>query len=78
MGLPPWMIPPERLGPEMRRVYQEGVRAVKDGAKILIRGEDGVGKKVMARWLHEASPRADPILRRCARLPWARSWRDPR
>jgi DNA-binding NtrC family response regulator len=59
MALPPWMIPPERLGPEMRRVYQEGVRAVKDGAKILIRGEDGVGKKVMARWLHEASPRAD-------------------
>lgn len=59
MALPPWMIPPERLGPEMRRVYQEGVRAVNAGAKILIRGEDGAGKKVMAVWLHEASPRSD-------------------
>jgi len=54
-----WIVPVERLGPEIRRAYQEGVRAVKGGAKILIRGEDGSGKKVMAAWLHEASPRAD-------------------
>jgi DNA-binding NtrC family response regulator len=59
MSATPWIVPPERLGPEMRRVYQEGVRAVQSGAKILIRGEDGVGKKVMAAWLHEASQRAD-------------------
>src|SRR5450631_2082976 len=61
-----WIVHAERLGPEIRRVYQEGVRAVKSGAKILIRGEDGSGKKVMAAWLHQASPRADrPMVALC-------------
>jgi DNA-binding NtrC family response regulator len=47
----------------MQRVYDEGVRAAATEANILIVGEDGVGKKALAGWLHATSPRAaEPLV----------------
>ncbi|REJ67785.1 MAG: FHA domain-containing protein [Planctomycetota bacterium] len=57
----------ERLGVEseivgsslaMQRVSQEIVRAAPSRATVLIRGESGVGKELVARAVHYASPRA--------------------
>lgn len=55
----------------MQRVYEEGVRAASSGATILILGDEGVGKEILATWLHAVSPRAHkPLLAiSCAALP---------
>jgi anaerobic nitric oxide reductase transcription regulator len=56
-------VPDHPLSPEMQRVYDDGVRAAAAGANILILGEVGAGKEVLATWLHAASPRAhEPLL----------------
>ena len=77
VGVPP-ADPPEDTGagpividPHMRRVY-ELVRKVADyGITVLVYGETGVGKEVIASELHRASERADgPLVRlNCASLP---------
>jgi hypothetical protein len=54
--------PRHTLSAKMQRVYDEGVRAVSSGASILILGEEGVGKYVLAAWLHAPSPHAHPPL----------------
>ena len=42
----------------MRRVYALAARAAKGSINVVILGETGVGKEVLARWIHDASPRA--------------------
>jgi DNA-binding NtrC family response regulator len=43
----------------MQPVLRLMERAAPSGANVLILGEHGAGKEVVARWLHAASPRAD-------------------
>jgi len=43
---------------EMRRVYEQAVRAAQGRLSVLVLGETGVGKDVLARAIHRASPRA--------------------
>jgi two-component system nitrogen regulation response regulator NtrX len=45
-------------GPAMTRLVEEIRRAGASGARVLITGESGVGKELVARALHRASPRA--------------------
>jgi Nif-specific regulatory protein len=45
-------------GPRMRRVMEVIQRVARSRATVLLRGETGTGKEVVARALHEASPRA--------------------
>jgi DNA-binding NtrC family response regulator len=57
--------PDETLGrlrgrsPEMRRLMAIAVKAAKASASVLLIGETGTGKEVIAEAIHEASPRAD-------------------
>lgn len=59
--------------------HSEGISAIKDtidkvgptDARVLITGENGTGKELVARWLHEKSKRKDaPIIEvNCAAIP---------
>jgi transcriptional regulator with GAF, ATPase, and Fis domain len=55
----------------IRTVEEEAERAARSGAKILITGETGVGKEVVARFVHRRSTRAAaPLVTvNCAGLP---------
>jgi transcriptional regulator with PAS, ATPase and Fis domain len=55
----------------MRRMYDLATRAAASDISVLVLGETGVGKEVMAETIHRRSPRADhPFLRlNCAALP---------
>jgi DNA-binding NtrC family response regulator len=57
--------------PPMRLVKSLGVRAAKSGIPVLITGESGVGKEVIARALHGASDRAGKpfVAVNCGALP---------
>ena len=44
--------------PAMRRVMALAARVAPLDSTVLITGESGVGKERLARWLHQASPRA--------------------
>lgn len=46
----------------MRPVLEIMERVAPSDANVLIRGEHGTGKELVARWLHRASSRADKIL----------------
>jgi two-component system response regulator AtoC len=67
----PLLGPAVLLDPEMRRVYDLASRAAASDISVLILGETGVGKEVMAETVHRRSPRVDhPFLRlNCAALP---------
>ncbi len=56
--------------PAMARVLDTVARAAKANATVLVRGESGTGKELVARALHEQSPRAaGPFIRvNCAAL----------
>lgn len=45
-------------GPAIRRVLEDARRAARSNASILISGPSGSGKEVLARAIHQASPRA--------------------
>jgi DNA-binding NtrC family response regulator len=45
--------------PAVRQLYDEARRVAPSDRPILLQGETGSGKGVLARWLHDASPRAD-------------------
>jgi transcriptional regulator with PAS, ATPase and Fis domain len=47
------------VSPEMRRLYPVFERVAKTHIPVLIEGETGTGKEVLAESLHAASPRAD-------------------
>ncbi|MCS6775682.1 MAG: sigma-54 dependent transcriptional regulator [Chloroherpetonaceae bacterium] len=57
--------------PKMQEVYQLIERAARSRATVLIRGESGTGKELVARELHNRSPRSDKafIAVSCAALP---------
>ncbi|MFH1278223.1 MAG: sigma-54 dependent transcriptional regulator [Candidatus Eisenbacteria bacterium] len=57
--------------PAMNRVREEIGRAGPTTARILIRGESGTGKELVARAIHEGSPRATkPFVKvNCAAIP---------
>ena len=44
--------------PAMRAVYDQAERAARSGISVLVLGETGVGKEVLARAIHDRSPRA--------------------
>src|SRR5262249_44256860 len=56
----------ERIGPiepAMQQIYEIAGRAAAGSINVLILGETGVGKEVLAQMVHKLSPRADkPIL----------------
>jgi len=64
-------LPPVLVDPEMRRAYELVGRAASSDISVLILGETGVGKEVMAEAVHRGSPRSTgPFLRlNCAALP---------
>jgi two-component system nitrogen regulation response regulator NtrX len=55
----------------MRTVREEIARVAPAAARVLIRGESGTGKELVARAIHEASPRKDrPFVKvNCAAIP---------
>ena len=55
----------------MQSLYKLAGRVAKGGVAVLVRGESGVGKELLARWIHDHSPRRDgPFLAiNCAALP---------
>lgn len=59
------------VDPEMIKVYELATRAAGSDISVLILGETGVGKEVLAEALHRRSPRAAQQLLRlnCAALP---------
>ena len=50
--------PFERAGPTMQRLGQQAAKMADSDSPVLILGETGSGKGVIARWLHRRSPRA--------------------
>ncbi len=62
---------PASLSPDVRRLYRRTARVARGDVPILIRGESGSGKEVLATFIHRASPRRDgPFLTlNCAALP---------
>jgi two-component system response regulator AtoC len=55
----------------MRKVYETLERAAQSNATVLVRGENGTGKELVARAIHDASPRKEfPFVKiDCASLP---------
>lgn len=56
--------------PAWKRVLEQALRVARTKATVLIRGESGVGKELIARAIHQASPRRDGpyITLNCAAL----------
>ncbi|MEQ9010560.1 sigma-54-dependent Fis family transcriptional regulator [Algiphilus sp.] len=57
--------------PQMRRVIEQGRRLAVCPLNILVQGETGTGKEVLARALHNSSPRAEKpfVAVNCAAIP---------
>jgi DNA-binding NtrC family response regulator len=63
--------PPPGLGPETSKIYRRAGKVARGDVPVLVLGESGSGKEVLARWLHARSRRAEgPFLAvNCAALP---------
>lgn len=61
----------ETHNPQMRAVYDMAARVAKTKTTVFLRGESGTGKEVLARYIHDKSPRRAksfvPV--NCAALP---------
>jgi len=71
---PPAPDRPDRIiGVSMRPIYELVARIARGNISVLLRGATGVGKEVVARALHDASPRADKpfVTLNCAAVPEA-------
>ena len=57
--------------PEISALQQEVERVARSDAKVLITGESGVGKEIVARGIHQLGPRASHVFApvNCAGLP---------
>ena len=53
----------------MIELRQEIERVARSDAKVLITGESGVGKELVARAVHAQSPRGEPAVRRRSTAP---------
>ncbi len=62
---------PPGLSPEMSRLYRQAGKVARGDVPVLVLGESGAGKEVLARWIHDRSRRASgPFLAvNCAALP---------
>ncbi len=62
---------PGSLAPAMNRLYRRVAKVARGQIPILIRGESGCGKEVLARFVHDASPRREGpfVPLNCAALP---------
>ncbi|MGI4865146.1 MAG: sigma 54-interacting transcriptional regulator [Janthinobacterium lividum] len=58
-------------GPEMEKVYRLMSRVAESNSTVLILGETGTGKELIARAIHQASPRKNKLMVKvnCAALP---------
>ena len=58
-------------GPQMQSVYQLISRVASSGSTVLILGDTGTGKELIARAIHNSSPRKDKLMVKvnCAALP---------
>jgi two-component system response regulator HydG len=71
-GMEPEETPaPPGLGPAMSKLYRRTGKVARGDVPVLVLGESGSGKEVMARWIHARSRRAaGPFLAvNCAALP---------
>lgn len=68
MGQPEWVI---GATPAMRRVADEAQRAAAASTSVLITGETGTGKEILARAVHAMGPRRDKpfVWIHCAAIP---------
>jgi DNA-binding NtrC family response regulator len=62
---------PSGLGPDLAKLYRRAGKVARGDVPVLILGESGAGKEVLARWVHARSRRArGPFLAiNCAALP---------
>ncbi len=62
---------PPSISPRVRRIYADAARIAAGTVSVMIQGESGSGKEVLARFVHAASPRAEgPLVTlNCAALP---------
>ena len=70
LASPPWPQPLTH-DPALRAIYQRAAVIARGRIPVLIRGETGTGKELLARFLHEASPFASGafVTLNCAALP---------
>jgi transcriptional regulator with AAA-type ATPase domain len=62
---------PGSLSSEMRGLYRRAAKVAQGEIPVVILGESGTGKEVLARWIHQHSPRSDRIFLsfNCAAMP---------
>ena len=67
-------VPKDRIITEnagMKSLLSDAAHAARTDATVLVQAESGTGKELLARWIHENSPRADGpfVAVNCAALP---------
>ncbi len=62
---------PATLTPTVHQIYADAARVAQGEIGVLIRGDSGTGKEVLARYIHTASPRCNGpfVPLNCAALP---------
>jgi len=75
-AVPPERVParrpdPPTVAPAVQRIYDEAEQVAQGDVGVLIGGESGTGKEVLARFIHDASPRGSCafVALNCAALP---------